>query len=209
MKTTTPSQILEHSSASLVVALSETEIGKILLPSPVVWVEAHTGKVVNFPGEMPTLESEVSALRFANAINDLLPKYIRTQPWQDEEGRDYTMLVMERLYPLPHHHFGLRVRRKMMERLEVQLKELHDGKFIHGDLVRPTNYFTRGDTDWMFRNIVQTETGLRLIDAGFGKIRNMENLRSWVHGMFREQEELAAFKNYYLKTPGRTHAKGN
>jgi hypothetical protein len=194
-------EILEHSSNALIVALSETEVGKVFLPAKWVWVDVKTGEPMNFLSEGPTCEKEATALQYANTINDLMPKFIRTDTWQTEEGETCDMIVMERLFPLPIHHFPLPVRAQMMEQFERRLKELHDKQFVHGDLMRPTNYFTRGDQEWMFKNILQTQKGLRLIDAGFGTICQKDNIKMFVHILFRERKEIEYFRDYYLIAP--------
>jgi hypothetical protein len=191
-------QILERSTNSVIVAFSETEVGKANLPSPYVWVNGKTGKPVDFFNEKPSTDKEIEALKYANAINDLMPKFIRKQTWQDEDGKEYEMMVMERLYLLPIHHFDVPIRTIMMEIFEEKMKELHDGYFVHGDFMRPTNYYTRNNLAWMFNNIVQTSSGLRLIDAGFGMICKKDNTRDFVSILFRERDEIGYFKKYYL-----------
>lgn len=191
--------IIEHSSSSTIVALSDTEVGKVMLPSNLRFVDAHTGKEVDFLNEMPKLENEAAALQYANSINGLMPAFIRLQSWQAQDGQTHDMMVMERLYPLPAHHFDVQVRMAMMQEFEKKMEQLHDNNFVHGDLMRPTNYFTRGNMEWMFGNIVQTESGLRLIDAGFGTICKKENIKLFVSILIREREEIAYFRKYYLK----------
>ncbi len=192
-------QILERSTNCVIIALSETEIGKVILPSPYIWVESHTGKPVDFFNEKPSINKEITALKFANTLNDLMPKFIRKQTWKDdEEDKEYDMMVMERLYVLPIHHFDVETRTSMMETFEEKMKELHDGLFVHGDFMRPTNYYTRGNLEWMFQNIVQTSRGLRLIDAGFGTICKKANIKEFVSILMRERDEIGYFKKYYL-----------
>ncbi len=180
------------------VALSDTEIGKVVLPDQLVLVNAVTGEPVDFGGEKPSVAKEALALQYANSINDLMPRFVGKQTWQDEDGTAHDMLVMERLYPLPIHHFELPVRQEMMKLFEEKMKELHDNQFVHGDFMRPTNYFTRGNLEWMFNNIVQTESGLRLIDAGFAIICKRDNIEMFVHILFRERNEIGYFREYYL-----------
>lgn len=113
------------------MALSETELGKVILPNQLQFVDVETGRVLKTPDDAePTVQHEAAAL--------------------------------------------------------------------HGDLMRPTRFFNRDDKPWIFKNIVQTATGLRLIDAGFGKIGNTENLKMVVSIMFREREELKCFEGYYF-----------
>lgn len=190
--------ILEQSSNTIILAISDTEIGKVMLPSHLQFVDVATGELVNWLNDGPTFEKEVQALQYANQINDLMPRYIRTQSWKAQNGQEHDMLVMERLHPLPIHHFEKPTRAIMMQQFEIKMKELHDNGFVHGDLLRPTNFFTRNDQAWMFKNVVQTENGLRLIDAGFGMICNIENIKSFVKILLREQNEIEYFKEYYF-----------
>jgi hypothetical protein len=69
---------------------------------------------------------------------------------------------------------------------------------VHGDIQRPTTVFNRGDQKWMYKNIVQTEQGLRLLDAGFGTKLSKDNIELFVSILVREREELEDFKLYYL-----------
>lgn len=190
--------ILENSRNTLIIALSPTEIGKVMLPNHLQFVDANTGEPVDFLNEQPTFEDEVAALIYANAINDLMPKFIRKDRWQTTDGKEHDMLVMERLYPLAIHHFDRAIRTEMMMQFAAKLKELHENRFVHGDLMRPTNFYTRGDQEWMFKNIVQTEKGLRLIDAGFGKVLTKDNIKLFVHTELRERAEVDYFREYYL-----------
>jgi hypothetical protein len=135
--------IIEHTPTTIVAALSDIEVGKVTLPSTLQFVGVHTGEVITNPfGAGPTLEDELRALKYANAINDLLPQFIRQDTWYDDKGSPHDMIVMERLHPLPLLHFDLPTRKMMFEVFSQKLVELHDHHFVHGDLVRPTNYFT-------------------------------------------------------------------
>jgi hypothetical protein len=191
-------QILSENHNTIIVALSETEIGKMILPPTFHLVDASTGIPVDFLNVHPTMENEIIAMQYANKINDLMPKFIRQQTWQKDEETAYEMMVMERLYPLPFNHFNEPIRQLMLEIFKLKMKQLHDNKFVHGDFIRPTNYFNRGDKDWMFQNIVQTESGLRLIDAGFAKMRTKENIEDFIGILFREQDEIEYFGAHYL-----------
>lgn len=75
---------------------------------------------------------------------------------------------------------------------------MHDNNYVHGDLLRPTNYFTRGDKDWMLKNVVQTENGLRLIDAEFGRIYDKKNVKEFASCLVQERYEFADVKTLYL-----------
>lgn len=192
------SQILESSTNHIMVALSETEIGKVILPNNLKFVSVNTGEELDFMNNDPTIDKEIVSLKYANSINDLMPKFIRKQNWYSEDKKEHEMMVMERLEILPLNHFDLQTRTIMMESLAEKMKELHDKMYVHGDFMRPTNFFNRGDKAWMFENIVQTKDSLRLIDAGFGTICTRENVKMFVSIMMREREEIEYFRNYYL-----------
>ncbi len=189
--------ILEKSIFSLIIALSEEEVGKVILPNPYQWVDAATGEPVQF-GKSPTLEDEIRLLQAANEINDLMPKFIRQQTWMLENGETYPMMVMERLYPLPIHHYPLKLRQAMFRVFELKIKQLHLHKFVHGDFMRPTNYHTRNNLEWIFKNVVQTEDRLRLIDTGFSLRYSKTDHEIFLHTLLREEQEIPVFKKYYL-----------
>ena len=70
---------LSSGANNTVIALSETEVGKI------------------FTGDTRSdIGSESLKLQFANKVNDLLVRFIRLDELNDEAK----MLVMERLYPM-------------------------------------------------------------------------------------------------------------
>ena len=154
------SQILESSTNHIMVALSETEIGKVILPNNLKFVSVNTGEELDFMNNDPTIDKEIVSLKYANSINDLMPKFIRKQNWYSEDKKEHEMMVMERLEILPLNHFDLQTRTIMMESLAEKMKELHDKMYVHGDFMRPTNFFNRGDKAWMFENIVQTKDSL-------------------------------------------------
>jgi hypothetical protein len=190
--------ILVDSPCTIIIALSDTELGKIALPSNMQFTNM-AGEPVSSPLKSPTVADEIETLSYANTINDLMPKFIRKQEWQTEDGKTHDMLVMERLEILPIHHFDLPTRTAMIQVFETKIAELHDKGFVHGDIVRPTMFFNRNDREWMFQNIVQTPTELRLIDSGFAMIMTSKNIKPFVHLMFRERDEIEFFKEYYLE----------
>lgn len=192
--------ILHQGSTSLVIALSETEVGKVLFPPTYKWVDANTHEPVDILGDSePTWEKELANLVYANTINDLLPKFIRRQIWTDENQKEHSMIVMERLYPLPHYHFAPEIRAEMLKTFKQKLEELHDKGFAHGDVMRPTTYFTRNNYQWMFGNVIQTTDGLRMIDTGFSQIKSLnKDRRGWYMKLYYEKRELDAFEEYYL-----------
>ena len=196
------STIIHQTPTTIIVALSDSTVGKVILPNAMVWVNATTGEPVDFLNSGgPTVESETRLLKYANVINDLMPKYIGQEDWlHTPTNKSYRMMVMERLYPLKINHFDLPTRKIMLKDFEEKLKALHDQNFVHGDFMRPTSFFNRGDRAWMFANIIQTATGLRLVDVGAAQIYNKENARLFVQILLREQSEINDFRTYYLST---------
>jgi tRNA A-37 threonylcarbamoyl transferase component Bud32 len=190
--------ILEQNFARVLLAISPTEIGKVVLPSPFVTTSMTTGKVIENPWNKPTIENEIELLKYANKINGLMPKFIRQDTWKAADGTEHQMLVMERLYPLPLNHFDLPTREKMIGSFEMQVKNLHDANFVHGDLIRPANFINPGDVDWMLGNIMQTESGIRLLDSGFSKRYTSEDSELFCYILMREQREVKALKALYL-----------
>jgi hypothetical protein len=108
-------QILESSANHIMVALSETEIGKVILPNNLKFVSTHTGEELDFMNHDPTIDNEITSLKYANSINGLMPKFIRKQTWYSEDKKEHEMMVMERLEILPLNHFDLQTRTIMME----------------------------------------------------------------------------------------------
>lgn len=196
-------EILYQSPVTIIVALSEIEIGKILLRNPVRWVNAETGEPLEL-GTEPTLDDELVTLVMTNKVNDLLPKFIGKRKWtHTKTGEEHEMIVMERLYPLPKNHFDKPIREQMIIDFEAKMKELHDNYFVHGDLMRPTRFWNRNDAEWIFGNILQTKDGLRLIDTGFSKCLKWksgteEEQRSFFRSRYYEKKEVLSFKKYYL-----------
>ncbi|MEM6318351.1 MAG: hypothetical protein AAF960_11820 [Bacteroidota bacterium] len=192
--------ILHRTPATIIVALSDTTVGKVILPNPLVWVNVQTGERADFLNEEATsVEREALLLQYANAVNDLFPQYIGQQDWLDEPTNTaYPMLVMERLFPLPIHHFELSVRQQMFQTFKAQFQALHDHSFVHGDFMRPTSPLNRGDREWMFANIVQTATGLRMVDVGSARIYRKGDAELFVRILLRERSEIDFFGAYYL-----------
>ena len=108
-------QLLFVQNSSMVIALSPTEVGKIF-HTPTQAMESDFLK-------------EVSNLIYANNINRLMPKFIRT-----ESCGTYSMIVMERIYAVELGALENRALDQMLKKLGADLKELHDQGFLHNDL---------------------------------------------------------------------------
>lgn len=97
-----------------VIALSETEVGKIL-----------------YSNSRRELEWEAERLQYANSINDLLVVFKRI----DTLGSQH-MLVMERLYPIEVRAFEPEVCRGFFAVFQDKLSQLHESGFVFGDFDR-------------------------------------------------------------------------
>lgn len=107
---------------------------------------------------MSSAISEYKMLVAANKINSVLVKAV---------GHDFTLegewLMMERLMPLQYRAIDVLTREAMYEEFVRQVKELHSNGLAHWDIKRP-DHVASGMASW--DNIILTEEGLRLIDAG-------------------------------------------
>ena len=67
-------EVLERNINTIIIALSDAELGKIILPNSFVLVNAITKKVADLGFKKPNMTDEIAALQYANAVNDLMPK---------------------------------------------------------------------------------------------------------------------------------------
>ena len=109
---------LSRGANNAVIALSETEVGKL-----------STGDTHSDIG------SEAEKMRFVNGVNDLVVKFKRLEA-NLEAGAD--MLVMERVYPLDFRAYEVARRELWLSVLVDELAGLHRAGFVHRDLRRPS-----------------------------------------------------------------------
>ena len=156
-----------------VIALSETEAAKLF--------DKDTRSDIG---------SEAEKMKFANAVNGLVVKFLRLD-YDEEKKRE--MLVMERLYPIDFRAFEIEKRELWMDVFEDELKELHQAGFAHRDIKRPS------DAGGMaFDNIFLTYNGLRLIDVGISALRTQVGENLFKHYTAQELKEVALFKEFFL-----------
>lgn len=155
-----------------VIALSETEAGKL------------------FTGDTRSdIGSEAEKMRFANAINGIVVRFLRL----DELNDDTEMLVMERLYPMDFRAYEYEKRELWLDVLESELRELHKSGFAHRDLRRPSDM--PGER---FDNIFLTPQGFRLIDVGISALLSQVGERLFERYVAQELAELEAFRQFVL-----------
>lgn len=164
---------LSHGANNKVVALSETEVGKI------------------FSNEtQEEIDIEAEKMLFANAVNGLVVKFHRidNHPLLDEN-----MIVMERIYPIDFRSYEVEMREIWFDVFEDQLKELHAKGFVHHDLRRLSH-----NSGQLYDNILLTSQGIRLIDIGISVLERQVGKKFFSAYVEQELKELAFFKEYFL-----------
>jgi serine/threonine protein kinase len=163
---------LSSGANNTVIALSETEVGKL------------------FTGDTRSdIGSEAEKMQYANQVNNLIVRFERL----DFLNADTEMLVMERLYPMDFRAYEYEKRELWLDLLEDELIQLHKAGFVHRDLRRPSDM--PGDR---FDNIFLTPNGFRLIDVGISAIKSKVGDRLFERYLAVELKELEAFKEYVL-----------
>jgi len=185
-------EIISETHSHRIVAISDTEVGKLPPINRIIWVNTKTGKEEPALSFKMDIDLEIKRLVYANSINDLMVRFIRKEKFDDNND----MLVMERLYPIKYHSISREERISVFEKFETQITELHTNGFLHGDIQHPM----RGEPEVLFDNIILTDSGLRLIDTGFSVIRKDEpNKEKYYHLMFQELREISNFKEYFIQ----------
>ncbi len=163
---------LSSGTNNTVVALTETEVGKL------------------FAGDTRSdIGSEAEKMKFANAVNDLVVRFIRLDEWNAETE----MLVMERLYPMDFRAYEQEKRELWLDVFESEIEELHKAGFTHRDIRRPSDM-----PGLTFDNIFLTQTGLRLIDVGISALRSQVGDRLFDRFVQQELSEINEFKTFFL-----------
>ncbi|MFN3851448.1 MAG: hypothetical protein ACK4NY_18570 [Spirosomataceae bacterium] len=164
---------LSSGANNTVIVLSDTEVAKLFTDDT-----------------RSDIGSESEKMKFANQINGLLAKFIRLDY---DETLSAEMLVMERLYPIDYRAYEVERRELWFEVFEDELNELHKAGFVHRDLKRPSNI-----GGLAFDNILLTDKGLRLIDAGISAIKTQVGYKIFEKYIEIEKAEIQEFKEYFL-----------
>ena len=163
---------LSAGANNTVIALSETEVGKL------------------FTGDTRSdIGSEAEKMKFANEVNGLVVRFVRL----DEFSPEAEMLVMERLFPLDYRAFEFERRELLLEVMEDELRQLHAAGFAHRDLRRPSDM-----PGFFFDNIFLTPGGIRLIDVGISALRSQVGERLFSRFVEQEMQELTVFREFFL-----------
>jgi serine/threonine protein kinase len=165
---------LSRGANNTVVARSETEAAKL------------------YDGDTRSdIGSEAEKLKFANAINGLVVRFIRLDYDAETEAE---MLVMERLYPLDYRSFEVEKRDLFFDVFADELDALHRSGFVHRDLQRPSS--AGGER---YDNVFLTQSGLRLIDVGISALRSQVGDVLFEKYVELELNELNKFKAFFLE----------
>ncbi len=163
---------LSSGANNTVIALSETEVGKI------------------FTGDTRSdIGSEAEKMKFANAVNGLVVKFVRL----DVFGAEGEMLVMERLFPMDFRAYEFERRELLLDVFEDELRQLHQAGFAHRDLRRPSDM-----PGLSFDNIFLTPTGIRLIDVGISALKTQVGEQLFERFVEQERKEFELFRTFFL-----------
>ena len=164
---------LSSGANNTVIVLSDTEVAKLFTDDT-----------------RSDIGSEAKKMKYANAVNGLLSKFIRLD-YNDDLAAE--MLVMERLKPLDFRAYEVELRELWFSVFEGELNALHEAGFVHRDLKRPSNIGGAA-----FDNILLTELGLRLIDVGISTLKEDVTDKIFQKYVEIEQQEMQLFKEYFL-----------
>lgn len=134
--------------------------------------------------------SEAEKMQFANAVNNLVVKFVRLDY---NEALQAEMLVMERIYPIDFRAYEVEIRQLWLDVFADELKQLHQAGFVHRDLKRPSNI-----GGLAFDNILLTQKGLQLIDVGISALQKQVGDKIFEKYTEIENKEIAAFREYFL-----------
>lgn len=148
------------------------------------WEEGTVAKLFDLGNKQAKAELEL--LQAANKVNTLLVKGIRTTY---SPCYNYEMVVMERLIVLDKRTLSLSEKKVLINTFKLQLGELHNKGFVHGDIKRPATY-QRGD---IWDNVCITPDGIRLIDVG------CSSLNATPEAVALDVKEANEFVTYFLE----------
>jgi hypothetical protein len=167
---------LSAGANNTVIALGEHEVGKLFATDT-----------------RSDLGSEAAKMRFANAVNSLVVKFIRLDV-VGYAGEEIPILVMERLYPHDFRSYEREKRVLWCEVFEDELRALHRAGFVHRDICRPSE----GIGGERYDNVFLTQQGLRLIDVGISALRESVGERLFERFVEQELHELREFREYFI-----------
>ena len=164
---------LSSGANNTVIVLSDSEVGKLFIDDT-----------------RSDIGSEAEKMKFANAINNLVVKFIRLEY---NEALNAEMLVMERIQPIDYRAYEFEIRELWFDMFQNEINALHNAGFVHRDIKRPSNI-----GGLQFDNILLTTQGLRLIDVGISAIKSQVGENIFNKYLEVENKEILEFKEYFL-----------
>ena len=164
---------LSSGASNTVIVLSDSEVGKLFIDDT-----------------RSDIGSEAEKMKFANAINNLVVKFIRLEY---NEALNAEMLVMERIQPIDYRAYEFEIRELWFDMFQNEINALHNAGFVHRDIKRPSNI-----GGLQFDNILLTTQGLRLIDVGISAIKSQVGENIFNKYLEVENKEILEFKEYFL-----------
>ncbi len=134
--------------------------------------------------------SEAQKMKYANAINGLVCKFISLD-FSDMLGAE--MLVMERIYAIDYRSHEIEKRELWVDVFLDEIHQLHQSGFVHRYIRRPSDI-----TGQPFDNILLTNNGIRLIDVGISALQAQVGDKLFKKYIETELAELDEFKAYFL-----------
>jgi hypothetical protein len=156
----------------------------------VVALDDATVAKLFFGDAQSDIATEAMAMQYANDINDLVVKWVRTDFAEEWEA---DILVMERLYAWDYRSYEVGKRQLWLEAFEYELVQLHDAGWVHRDLCSGP-----GNNLQHFDNILLTQQGLRLVDTGQALLRGLIDDVFFERYAAAELEDLKLFKKLFL-----------
>ena len=164
---------LSSGANNTVIVLSDSEVGKLFIDDT-----------------RSDIGSEAEKMKFANAINNLVVKFIRLEY---NEALNAEILVMERIQPIDYRAYEFEIRELWFDMFQDEINALHNSGFVHRDIKRPSNI-----GGLQFDNILLTTQGLRLIDVGISAIKSQVGENIFNKYLEVENKEILEFKEYFL-----------
>lgn len=164
---------LSSGANNTVIVLSDSEVGKLFIDDT-----------------RSDIGSEAEKMKFANAINNLVVKFIRLEY---NEALNAEILVMERIQPIDYRAYEFEIRELWFDMFQDEINALHNSGFVHRDIKRSSNI-----GGLQFDNILLTTQGLRLIDVGISAIKSQVGENIFNKYLEVENKEILEFKEYFL-----------
>ncbi len=164
---------LSSGANNTVIVLSDSEVGKLFIDDT-----------------RSDIGSEAEKMKFANAINNLVVKFVRLEY---NEALNAEMLIMERIQPIDYRAYEFEIRELWFDMFQNEINALHNAGFVHRDIKRLSNI-----GGLQFDNILLTTQGLRLIDVGISAIKCQVGENIFNKYLEVENKEILEFKEYFL-----------